>query len=74
MLLSFSYNILKNITLSELKTLRVAVKRNNVTTSAPPGPLERDIDDPRDIIPCVHYRKGNFAIIVHILIQFNLIA
>lgn len=56
--ISFSYNLLKNVPLSELKTLRVAVKRNNITTSAPPGPLERGIDDPRSILPCVHYRKG----------------
>lgn len=58
MLVSFSYNLLRNVSLTDLQTLRVAIRRRNITTSSPPGPLIRDIDDPRDVIPCVHYNKG----------------
>lgn len=56
MLFISSYNLLRNVSLTELKTLRVAIRRRNISTSAPPGPLVRDIEDPKEILPCVHYR------------------
>ncbi|KAG5888329.1 hypothetical protein JTB14_014560 [Gonioctena quinquepunctata] len=51
--------LLSRVSKSELKQIRVAVKRNNITATGPPGPIERSIDDPKLIVP-------NFSICIRI--------
>ncbi|KAG5888401.1 hypothetical protein JTB14_032091 [Gonioctena quinquepunctata] len=49
--------LLSRVSKSELKQIRVAVKRNNITATGPPGPIQRSIDDPKLIVPLVHCKK-----------------
>lgn len=52
-------SLLSRVPASEFKLIRVAVKRplyNNTSPST--APIERSIDDPKQIIPLVHIRKG----------------
>ncbi|KAJ8915005.1 hypothetical protein NQ315_015979 [Exocentrus adspersus] len=51
-------SFLSRIPLDDLRLIRVAVRRNHITTSASPGPIERSIEDPKQLIPLVHLRKG----------------
>ncbi|CAH1176454.1 unnamed protein product [Phaedon cochleariae] len=53
------YGLLSKVSLSELKTIRIAVKRSNITVQGPPTPIVRSIDDPKRIVPLVHIKTGN---------------
>ncbi|KAJ8946558.1 hypothetical protein NQ314_008872 [Rhamnusium bicolor] len=66
---------LTRVPISELKSIRVAVRRGNITTSnSSPGPIERIIDDPKQIVALVHIKKVSFEInltIFEVILPFS---
>ncbi|XP_056641874.1 serine/arginine repetitive matrix protein 1-like isoform X1 [Diorhabda sublineata] len=54
-----TYGVLANVSLVELESIRVGIKRRNINSNQPPGPVERSIDDPKYLVPLVHSKKDH---------------